>query len=192
MNEKITFFKFIWGLRNPYLWILSTAIPLEFLIVKMQYPDPNFRGDSASYIAAVLLHADAAEWPVGYSKFLILIHFFSHSATLLVSVQYLFLELSALLFLFTLKYFMRSGSVIFNILFTLIVFNPLFLHLGNYIMSGVLFISLSLLWITQLLWVLYRPSSLQIILQPYNSSAIELLINFSNNVVNNRFISRPQ
>jgi len=163
MNEKVNFGKFIWSLRMPYLWILLIVVPLEFLIFKMQYPYPNFRGDSVSYIAAAFMHADAAEWPVGYSKFLSLIHYFSHSDTILVSFQYLLLELSALLFLFSLKYFIQFGKVVFNIVFAFIVFNPLFLHLGNYIMSDGLFISLSLLWITQLLWILYRPSPLQII-----------------------------
>src|SRR5579859_3407726 len=107
MNNKLSFGKFIWDLRTPYLWIALIAIPLQFLILKMQYPYPNFRGDSASYIAAAYLHADATEWPVGYSKFLGFIHFFSHSDTLLVSIQYLLLQLSALLFIFTLKYFMQ-------------------------------------------------------------------------------------
>jgi hypothetical protein len=139
------------------------AIPLQFLIFKMQYPYPNFRGDSASYIAAAYLHTDVAEWPVGYSKFLVLIHFFSHSDTLFVSIQYLLLEVSALLFLWTLQYFIQPGKIVFNILFAFTVFNPLFLHLGNYIMSDALFISLSLLWITQLLWIIYRPLPIQII-----------------------------
>jgi hypothetical protein len=165
MNDEPTFRKFLWSVRIPYLWIVLIAIPLQFLVFKIQYPYPNFRGDSASYIAAAFLHADAAEWPVGYSKFLGFIHFFSHSDTLLVSIQYLLLELSALLFLFTLKYFIKPGKVVFNILFAFVVFNPLFLHLGNYIMSDALFISLSLLWITQLIWILYRPSTLQIIPQ---------------------------
>lgn len=162
MNENISFHKFVWSLKMPYLWIALIAIPTQFLIFKIQYPYPNFRGDSAAYIHAALIHANATEWPVGYSKFLSIVHFISHSDNLLVSIQYLLLELSALLFIFTLKYFMKPGKIVFNILFFFNVFNPVFLHLGNYIMSDALFISLSLLWITQLFWIIYRPSFIQI------------------------------
>ena len=164
MNNELGFRNFIWSLRRSYLWFIVIALPAQFIFFKVQYPYPNFRGDSASYIAAAYLHADAAEWPVGYSKFLSFIHFFSHSDTFLVSIQYLLLEISALLFIFTLKYFIHPGKIAFNILFAFIVINPLFLHLGNYIMSDALFISLSLLWIAQLLWVIYRPSPIQIFL----------------------------
>jgi len=162
MTKNMSFGKFLWSLRMPYLWIALIAIPLEWLIFKLQYPYPNFRGDSAAYIQAALMHVNATEWPVGYSKFLSFVHFFSHSDTLLVSIQYVFLELSALLFFFTLKYFMKPGKIVFNILFIFTILNPIFLHLGNYIMSDAFFISLSLLWITQLLWIIYRPHSVQI------------------------------
>jgi len=162
-HKGLTFAKFIWSLGTPYLWIVLIALPLQLIIFKMQYPFPNFRGDSESYIVAAILHAGATEWPVGYSIFLRLIHFFSHSDTFFITIQYLFLELSALLFLFTLQYFIQPGRAVFITLFVFIVFNPLFLHLGNYIMSDALFISLSLFWISQLIWIIYRPSSLQII-----------------------------
>jgi len=39
----------------------------------------------------------------------------------------------------------------------------MFLHLGNYIMSDGLFISLSLLWVSQLIWIIYRPAPMQIV-----------------------------
>lgn len=174
MHDDLGFRNCIWKLRTPYLWIASISIPLGFIMFKMQYPYPNFRGDSASYIAAAYLHADAAEWPVGYSKFLSLIHIFSHSDSVTVSIQYLLLELSALLFIYSLRYLMKSSKITFSILFAFVVFNPLFLHLGNYIMSDALFISLSLLWITQLIWIIYRPSAVQII-----SHALLLLLLFT-------------
>ena len=161
----MSFGKFVWGLRMPYLWIALIAIPLQFLIFKLQYPYPNFRGDSAAYIHAAFWHINASQWPVGYSKFLSIVHFFSHSDTLLVSIQYSLLELSALLLFFTLKFFLKPGKIVFNLLFVFNIFNPMFLHLGNYIMSDALFISLSLLWITQLLWIIYRPAPMQIFAQ---------------------------
>jgi len=60
--NKLSFGKFVWGLRMPYLLVTLIALPLQFLIFKMQYPFPNFRGDSAAYINAALLNANAAEW----------------------------------------------------------------------------------------------------------------------------------
>jgi hypothetical protein len=162
-----SFRSFVWSLRMPYLWILLILLPFEFLLFKIQYPYPNFRGDSSAYVAAAVNHLDATEWPVGYSKFLEIIHFFTHSDTSLVSVQFLLIEGSALFFLFTLAYFVRPGRLTFNILFVFLMINPLFLHFGNYIMSDGLFITLSLLWFAQLIWILYRPSALQIVSQAF-------------------------
>jgi len=165
MINDLPFIKFVWGLKKPYLGIALIAIPLQFFLFKIEYPYPNFRGDSAAYIQAAFFNANATQWPVGYSKFLNFIHAISHLDTLLVSIQYALLELSALLFLFTLKYFLNPGKVFFNILFAFTIFNPIFLHLGNYIMSDAIFISLSLLWITQLFWIIYRPSLIQLFSQ---------------------------
>jgi hypothetical protein len=39
------------------------------------------------------------------------------------------------------------------------VFNPLFLHLGNMVSSDGLFLALSMTWFTLLLWIIYKPSN---------------------------------
>jgi hypothetical protein len=150
--------------RITYILIAVIGSLMQFILFKMEYPSPNFRGDSAAYISAAIAGADATEWPVGYSKFLAVIHFFSHSDTFLVCIQFLMLEVSGVVFLVTVKYLINPGRVVFDVLFIFLIFNPLFLHLGNYIMSDGLFISLSLLWFSQLIWIIYRPSAFQVVL----------------------------
>lgn len=151
--------------KGIYCWIAAIAIPLQFMVFKFLYPYPSFIWDSWSYIAAAALHSDIGIWPTGYSKFLGLLHFFSHSDLLVVVVQYLMLELSGLLFLFAIGYFIRPGKWVFNALFVFFIFSPLNLYVSNLITSDALFTALSLLWATQLLWILYRPSVWPVILQ---------------------------
>ena len=91
------------------------ALPVQFLLFKMLYPYPNFRGDSAAYIDSAMVGANATEWPVGYSKFLAIVHFFSHSDTVLVSIHYLLLETSARLFIIALQYFIAFNKMLFNL-----------------------------------------------------------------------------
>ena len=160
--------------KKTYLWVALIAIPLQFVLFRIWYPRPEFMGDSYSYISAALLHINIGEWPVGYSKFLGLVHFFTHADYATVFVQYLLIELSSLYFLFTLGYFMKPAKWVFNTLFIFLVFNPLYLFMSNYITSDALFVALSFLWVSQLIWIVYRPSITCILLQ-----AILLLLVFT-------------
>jgi hypothetical protein len=94
--DNLTFGKLVRRLSAAYWWIMLVCLPAQFIYFKLQYPYPNCRGDSQSYIAAAAAHLTATEWPFGYSKF-------------------------------------RPGKIVFTILFAFLIFNPLLLHLGNYI-----------------------------------------------------------
>ncbi|TWW00647.1 hypothetical protein [Chitinophaga pinensis] len=58
---------------------------------------------------------------------------------------------------------LQPGKVIFGLLFAGMVFNPVFLFIANYVSSDALFLSLSLVWFTLLLWILHRPNKSLII-----------------------------
>jgi len=104
-------------------------------------------------------------WPVAYSKFLRLVSVFTHSDKIVVGIQYFFMQGSALLFLFSLLYWLKPGRAVRNILFAFFLFNPLPLYIANYISADALFIGLSLLWVTSLVWIIFRPRPYWIVLQ---------------------------
>jgi len=171
-----SFVNFIRGQRRARLYLRSGIIISLLLVAifKFFYPYPNLVFDSYYYIKAAAQNANVNAWPIGYSKFLWIFGWFSHSPLWLVIFQYLFLQFCNGLFFFTLLYFYRPGTVITNILFCFLFLNPLFLYLSNLIMADALFTGLSILWITQLLWIIFRPRSYMVL-----THALLLLITFS-------------
>jgi len=152
------------GNRNLLFTALLVTI-LQFVIFKTFYPFPDFFSDSYSYIYAAYARLDLNIWPIGYSKFLLLFHLITHSSYALIFFQYLFLEVSALYFFFSIIYLYHPAKQLKIALFVFLFVNPLFLYLSNYVNSDPLFASLSLLWFTELLWILYRPKVYHIFVQ---------------------------
>ena len=107
---------------------------------------------------------DIGTYPIGYPRFLRLFSVFSTSDTALVAFQYLSIQCGALFLLFTLFYFYQPGKTVQMGLLCFIVFNPLFLYLSNLISSDAVFLALSLLWFSLLLWIMHRPTTAIIIL----------------------------
>lgn len=162
-----TFFQFIWRnkINRRYLLIAAVGTIVQFVIFKMLYPFPDFFSDSYSYLYAAYANLDVSIWPIGYSKFLRWFHFITYSDTALVAFQYFFLELGSLYFYLTILYFFRPSKINREFLFGFLFFNPLFLYLCNYVNSDPLFVALSLFWITQLIWILFRPAFYQVLVQ---------------------------
>lgn len=136
---------------------LAFFVICQFIIFKVFYPFPDFFSDSYSYIYAASAHLDANIWPIGYSRFLFIFHWITHSATALNLFQYLFFELSALYFYRTLLFLFPTSRNTRIILCVFLFFNPLNLYLANFVSSDALFAALSLLWLTELIWIIYRP-----------------------------------
>jgi hypothetical protein len=170
------FLHFIWHERGHrlYLWGAAVASLAILVLFKLIYPYPNMVMDSYYYVRAAANNADVNAWPIGYSKFLQLVGLFTHSHLVLVGIQYFFLETAFLIFFFTLHYFLRPGPLISNILFVFFFVNPLFIYTANLIMADALFNGLSILWITQLLWIIYKPRAYMIF-----THAFLLLITFT-------------
>jgi len=144
--------------------IIALAV-VQFIVFKLLYPFPDFFSDSYSYIAAAYEHQDVNIWPIGYSKFLLVFHWFTHSALALNFFQYIFLEAAALYFYHTLVYFYPTGKNTRMILCLFLFLNPLNLYLANYVSSDAIFIALSLIWLTEILWIIHRPRPYQIFVQ---------------------------
>jgi len=160
-----SFFTYLYIENKIYSLLILFLVLVQFIIFKVLYPFPDFFSDSYSYIDAAYRHLDVNIWPIGYSKFLLLFHWFTRSATALNLFQYLFLEVSCLYFYHTIVYFFPTGKYTRSIMCLFLFFNPLNLYLANYVTSDAIFIGLSVIWLTQLLWIIHRPHLHQIIIQ---------------------------
>lgn len=138
---------------------------LEWFLFKLCYPFPDFFSDSYSYIIGADLHLKVNIWPIGYSWFLTLFHWFTTSGFALVSFQYLVWSFAALYFYLTITYFYPTGKNTRIFLKLFLFFNPLFLYVSNYVNSDPLFISMSTIWMTQLIWILHHPNLKQVFIQ---------------------------
>jgi hypothetical protein len=163
--SRASFRNYVFIENKVYCLIILALMLLQFIIFKLCYPFPDFFSDSYSYISAAYYHLDVNIWPIGYSRFLALFHWFSHSGLALVFFQYLVWSLSALYFYLTITYFYHTGKNTRIFLCLFLFFNPLFLYLANYVTSDMLFVSMSTIWLTQLIWVLRRPRLYQIFVQ---------------------------
>jgi len=147
--------------RNRTILILAAvAMVIQWAVFKWFYPFASYiHGDSFAYIKAASTNADISTHMIGYARFLRLFSVFSKSDTVLVTFQYLLAQTTGLSLLFTLFYFHNIHKTTRIFLLAFIIINPLFLYLGNLVSSDCLFMSLSLIWITLLLWLMHRPSN---------------------------------
>jgi protoporphyrinogen oxidase len=159
--------EYVWGNKWNRGYVLGALVVflLQFIVFKIRYPFANYMPDSYSYLEAAYTNADVNMWPVAYSKFLRQISVFTHSDKVVVGIQYFFMQCSGLIFLFTLLYFLKPGKAVKNILYAFFLLNPVALYISNYISADSLFIGLSLLWISSLLWIIYQPRPWQIWVQ---------------------------
>ncbi len=135
------------------------AIIVQFMVFKFLYPFPNFMPpDSYSYLEAASKNQSINIWAIGYSKFLRLFSSFTNSHVVLVWFQYFLLEASLLGFLFSVRYLFSTGKWLFRILAVITILNPLVPHISNFVGSDTIFTALSLIWFTQLLWILFKPN----------------------------------
>jgi len=164
-NYQGSFPLFIWQshVNRIYMWIAVAASLIFFFVFKLFNPYPNMVMDSYVYIRAMAYNLGANSFPIGYSWFLQLFSLFSRSTTVLVWLQFLFLQSACLLLFYTLLYFFRPGKWAVRILFVFMFFNPLSFYISNFIMADTLFTALSLLWLTLLIWIIGRPRPYMIV-----------------------------
>jgi hypothetical protein len=163
--SRLSFRDFVFVENKVYCLIILAMMVLQFIVFKLCYPFPDFFSDSYSYIEAAYYRWDVNIWPIGYSRFLMIFHWLSVSGLALVTFQYFVWSLSALYFYLTIVFFYHTGRNTRIFLCLFLFFNPLFLYLANYVTSDMLFVSMSTVWLTQLIWILRRPKAYMIFTQ---------------------------
>ncbi|MBN9383904.1 MAG: hypothetical protein J0H74_24325 [Chitinophagaceae bacterium] len=147
-------------------WLIAILlILLQFLIFKWVYPFASFFQDSYSYIYAAMERHTISYRPIGYSWFLILMHGIWASDTFLVFIQYALLQMAGVYLYFSLDRLYRPRKITGNILFFFLLLNPVNLYLANAVSSDALFTGLTLIWLTELLWLMHRPTWWRMLLQ---------------------------
>jgi hypothetical protein len=163
--STLSFKDYVLVQNKTYCLIILGLMFLQWILFKLLYPFPDFFSDSYSYIQAAATHLDVNIWPIGYSRFLVLFHFVTTSGSALVFFQYLFYACSALYFYLTVTYFYHTGKNTRIFLCLFLFFDPLFLYVANYVTSDILFISMSAIWLTLMIWILQRPRFYMVLFQ---------------------------
>lgn len=128
--------------------VVSTAIQL--FLFKHYYPYPNFTPDSYNYLRCAQNRTYIDTWPIGYSLFLRLIGTLSHNDNILIFTQLLLYSLSALYFHHFLSRYFYLRTTTRPLIAIILFANPIILFLANYILSDILFLSISIIWISHL------------------------------------------
>lgn len=162
-----TFWKYLCRNNNRNYLLAALIINLVLLLLyKYCFPLPDAIGDSLSYIHAAVNNQKVFYRPFGYARFLQLIHNISASSYFLVAVQYFLWVLAAQFCFFTVDYLYRFRNKKVRLgSWLLVTINPIFLMLANEVLSDCLFNSLSIIWLTLLLWSLKRRSWWSLLLQ---------------------------
>jgi hypothetical protein len=159
-KQNFTQFLFHNRRNRMILYLAAAAIIIQLALFKYLYPFANYiHGDSFVYLGAAYENLTINFYPIGFPKFLRLVSVFAKPDWVLVSIQYLMIQCSALFLLFTIFYFYQAGKATQTILLCFMVFNPLSLYLANLVSSDGLFLALSMTWFTLLLWIIYKPSN---------------------------------
>jgi len=175
-HNKMSFISFINNERGNriYLFLTIGISVVLWTAFKLCYPYPNMVLDSYHYVQAAVSNADVNAWPIGYSKFIRLAGSVSHSPIFLVTLQYLLMQMALLFFFFSIRFFLNPTAWSSNFLFGFLFLNPIFIYTCNIILSDALFIALSIIWFTHLLWVIYTPRAYMIF-----THALILLLTFT-------------
>ncbi len=155
----MSFFKFIIKDKSCSRFLLISAVItiIYFILIRVLFLADSTWWDSAPYIEAASLGLEVHERPTGYSDLIRFFHAIAHSDGLLIFAQYFTNVIANLFLFFTLLYFFSLKKVYRVILFILLMCNPLYAIYSNFIMSDAFFCSLTVMWFTVLLWIMYRP-----------------------------------
>lgn len=151
--------------NRTYLRIALLGSIIQLILFKLCYPFPDFMSDSYNYIESAASHLNVNIWPVGYAKFLYLVHSISYNDTLLVVIQYFLVQLSLLYFFYTVKYLYKPSARTNKILFLFLLFNPVSLYLSNSVLSDALFGGITIVWFSILLRQLKSPTRIGLLIQ---------------------------
>ncbi len=145
----------------------AVLIVAQFIWFKIELPYPNFVQDTYAYLQTAANNDFVGKFPVGYSKYLQLVGLFGRSTLAPVLIQYLFLEAAVLYFFLTMRWFFNPGKWVVRVLIAFSVLNPLILKVSNLLTADALFAGFSLIWFTQLIWLLYKPVTRRLVIHAF-------------------------
>lgn len=159
MKQQQTFYHFVLREKvNKQLLTIGLLTGVGYLLLlRVFFPFPSFYADSYTYIDAAAEQQPISFRPIQYSEFISFFHHFSTSDLGLIAGQYFSAVLANLFLFFTCIYFFKLPRGLKNIVFALLIFNPLYLFAANFVLSDSFFCSLTTAWIACLIWIIYKP-----------------------------------
>ncbi|BAV10222.1 hypothetical protein FLA_6283 [Filimonas lacunae] len=160
VKHPLTFYRFVFHEKEQrnYCAIGIVAGIIYLILLRLLFPFPSFYADSYTYIDAAADNLAISYRPIQYSEFINFFHHFGSSDFALIASQYLANVIANLFLFFTCVFLFPLSRLSKNILFAILVFNPLYLFAANFVLSDSLFCSLTVAWFTLLLWVIYKPN----------------------------------
>lgn len=158
---ETSFKDYVFHNNDNRVFVIGAIVSILTLIIiyKYLFPYASFIfGDSYCYIDEAEKNVQIDTYPIGYPMFLRAFSAITVSDTALVVFQCVLFHTSALSLLFTIFYFFNPGLVIKIPLIFITIFNPLNFHIANTVSSDNLFYSISLIWFTLLLWIIFKPT----------------------------------
>lgn len=166
INHQVTFRKHITTKESLYCIISALLIGVVYFIsLRILYPIPSYYADSFTWLGAARTGQPVSFRPVGYSKLIVFFKLFSTSDIALIAGQFFGNLLVNLFLFFTCTYLFRLKKGFKILLYVLLFVNPFYLFYSNYISSDPFFNCFTVFWFTLLIWILYKPTWLLIILQ---------------------------
>ena len=147
--------------RSQWLdWAIIGGLSIVILIfLKIYYPYPQTETDSGNYILSAANGKINGYRPFGYSAFMSFFHGLSSDVRFVVTWQWLLTFISATFFLFSIKYMYKAmPQALFYVLALCCLLNPSIIYMDAYMMSDSLFLSLTILFLTTCMWVIYNGS----------------------------------
>lgn len=162
-----SFLRFIFlSKENRYFLVIFLCVStFLWLIFKWLYSIPYFSFDSYDYLHAAIYNIEPNHHPKGYSIILSIARKFTTSGLIFVSIQFYSLQFSLWILFFTIRFFIRINSWSSIALFIFFCLNPIFIDASNHIMSDIIFTSVSILWFTILIWIVYAPKPILVFIQ---------------------------
>lgn len=121
------------------------------------YPYPDSIDDSNEFIVSALSNNINPFRPIGYSWFLMIIHSFSESISLIFKTQILLYGIGILFFIQTVSYFFPEQPTWIRLIMTGgLVLSPTAIYMSNTFMPDILLTSLTLIWLGTLAWIIFR------------------------------------
>jgi|GEM_PF-2843394 len=127
------------------------------LFISHYYPFADMTSDTGGYIKWGIDKLYGSTRPNGYSSYLVRLHEFSHSTTIIFVTQYFLYCFSQLFLFLSATYLFGIAHKVLRITFLVFLISSLAnLYLTNMAMSDSLFSSLTVLMMTCCIWFIYR------------------------------------